>query len=98
PPTSSLFPYTTLFRSTCSRSDLVRPALGALRRAAPHGLAESPLRVAVENRHVRARLARARARDLRALPAAGALRAGARGRRSGRDRKSTRLNSSHVAM
>src|SRR3712207_9036728 len=69
PPRSTLFPYTTLFRSVGQRPR-VRPG-----------------RVAA--RALRSRAGRAGAA---AEPARGAARAGGRGR----DRKSTRLNSSHA--
>src|SRR3712207_8278490 len=67
PPRSTLFPYTTLFRS---EGDLVLRRLDLVRRLHP-GRAEP--------RRVRRQLPRAR-----------------RGPALGRDRKSTRLNSSHA--
>src|SRR2546426_4917839 len=65
PPRSTLFPYTTLFRSQNAMAGMARPAPSPRRRAA--------------HRHPRAPRGRA-----------------ARGRR--RDRKSTRLNSSHLVI
>src|SRR5947199_3797510 len=75
PPTSTLFPYTTLFRS---RGRLGRPAghHGELHRAGGRGGT------------------RAHARDLDAL---GAPAPGPR-ERPHQDRKSTRLNSSHLGI
>src|SRR5207302_8107125 len=79
PPTSTLFPYTTLFRS---RGRLLR-ATGRVTRPADH------------RGHLRGR-------DGRPLPpGAAVLRPAATGRLAaggGRDRKSTRLNSSHVKI
>src|SRR2546430_9258908 len=79
PPRSTLFPYTTLFRSTCSSSS--NPAIRAIRaalRRSPSGCWALPRTRSVP------------ARALRCKPATGD-----RSRRSKRDRKSTRLNSSH---
>src|SRR2546430_12403986 len=70
PPRSTLFPYTTLFRSVHRRRRLV----GVLRR--PAG----------EHQHPPPRGA-----DVRAVPMVRGVGGGA----GGRDRKSTRLNSSH---
>src|SRR3989442_5718297 len=67
PPRSTLFPYTTLFRSTTNLSDAVRPVVPADRAADRH-------------------------RGARLLPDLPRLRARAA------DRKSTRLNSSHVRI
>src|SRR5207253_8921275 len=75
PPRSTLFPYTTLFRSTGSRAALrARPA--ADRRRRPRRRRGDPAR-------------RRRAHRGRSGRAAGGIAA---------DRKSTRLNSSHVAI
>src|SRR3712207_8020253 len=81
PPRSTLFPYTTLFRS---RGD----AAGGARRARPGRLraARDP---AAATDHRPRRAARARARQP-GLPAHGP------GRPDRADRKSTRLNSSHA--
>src|SRR5687768_18301150 len=70
PPRSTLFPYTTLFRSARRGRRFRRP--GGRRRRPPH--------------HRPGRRAAGVARDLRRL---------CRGRGVVRDRKSTRLNSSH---
>src|SRR3712207_7263572 len=67
PPRSTLFPYTTLFRSPAKLVWLV-------------GLAGAPEEIGV----------------LILLRAASPVRAGRRGLPRGRDRKSTRLNSSHA--
>src|SRR5207249_5680531 len=89
PPTSTLFPYTTLFRSSVSRR---RP--GNLSRPSPGGGARKHHRVP----HVP---------DCRGALSAPAPADGARARArrvqsrvclSVRDRKSTRLNSSHVSI
>src|SRR2546430_8663407 len=78
PPRSTLFPYTTLFRSACrSRGRGARPA-----RVDPPGADAQ----AVEG---------APGSEGRARPGGCAHRARERGGRSARDRKSTRLNSSH---
>src|SRR3712207_7695062 len=73
PPRSTLFPYTTLFRSEADRRRHVRRAA---RRHGPHG-----------------RRARPGLHDL-ARAAGGAARGGGGG--PARDRKRTRLNSSHA--
>src|SRR5256885_10254340 len=77
PPRSTLFPYTTLFRSgrRQDREHLVRNAVP--RRPVP-----APLR------HLEGRDRRAHAR----------AREGARQGQGARDRKSTRLNSSHLVI
>src|SRR2546427_7046593 len=73
PPRSTLFPYTTLFRSGALVAHLARRG---------HGQADADMRVAaVEHR------------QLRHQPAHG--KGGAAGHMQPRDRKSTRLNSSH---
>src|SRR5687768_18011493 len=81
PPTATLFPYTTLFRSqqqvTPHRGVLFGPLPPALRR-----LVVARLDAVVPQRH-----------DLRGPRRQ--LRRAKRGQLSGRDRKSTRLNSSH---
>src|SRR3989442_8901227 len=81
PPRSTLFPYTTLFRSRRRRRDPVGPARGGRAGARPGG-----------GRFVRETGAR--------LQPSGRDRGGrAWGRRvSTSDRKSTRLNSSHVRI
>src|SRR5439155_26362174 len=71
PPRSTLFPYTTLFRSPCRPS--ARPGPGW--RARPVASQRAPDRRGREGQHHRAGR-----------------------RRRDRDRKSTRLNSSHVAI
>src|SRR5690349_22450426 len=76
PPTPTLFPYTTLFRSRRRRS-----ARDALRRPALRLVHELGRRAPD-------------ARDLSELP----RRHGRGDRRHGQDRKSTRLNSSHVEI
>src|SRR5207253_9593781 len=87
PPRSTLFPYTTLFRSEVvadevarrrhdDREGLRRVGQDAVRGAQDHGLVA----------HVRRR-GRAGERPRRRVE-----------REPGRDRKSTRLNSSHVAI
>src|SRR5438067_5674636 len=73
PPRSTLFPYTTLFRSAAGGAP--GPTAGA-----PGGCARSG------GRHVPARRG------------GGRLRAVRRRRQTARDRKSTRLNSSHVSI
>src|SRR5256885_9746839 len=80
PPRSTLFPYTTLFRSLL--------ALGRARRARP--LARRPARAEalVPPRRRRGRAARLRGHRVRGL----------QGRRDREDRKSTRLNSSHLVI
>src|SRR5207248_9751025 len=87
-PTSTLFPYTTLFRSPAGR----RPRLLAEARGGVGAAASDP------RRHARRLLSELRhlPRRRRALPRLRRSRRGGGGRvvRSG-DRKSTRLNSSH---
>src|SRR2546422_2622827 len=107
PPRSTLFPYTTLFRSRPDRSARGARAAGAGRGRAPDGLRarlgeprDLPGRRAagVRGRRGRGRGTgpRRRARSARgdAVRAALRLRAAA-GRAAAADRKSTRLNSSH---
>src|SRR2546427_5287277 len=77
PPRSTLFPYTTLFRSSPDRNEFAWPRVsGVARRRGGGGSMDRPTRVA-----------RRAIRRERVEPwVAG---------RNGRDRKSTRLNSSH---
>src|SRR5207249_9636609 len=75
PPTSTLFPYTTLFRSPVAAAPLRSPILQPAER-------------------LRQRLRR-EPRPVQRLPVARTPLAP--GRRGGGDRKSTRLNSSHVS-
>src|SRR3712207_7569316 len=84
PPRSTLFPYTTLFRSRGARPN--RPAEAV-------GLLPAPLGGARAREGGRVRGARPRLAETR--PAARA-RAGELGRLHRLDRKSTRLNSSHA--
>src|SRR3712207_8039311 len=80
PPRSTLFPYTTLFRSDDSSSSHARAPAGVRDRGADRrislrlGLCASPIRVAAGCAHQHARDALS----------------------SAEDRKSTRLNSSHA--
>src|SRR5439155_20749843 len=89
PPRSTLFPYTTLFRSSTHARDLL--ALGA-------GRPGSRPRQTRRRRRAVGRGPASRARSV------GRHRAGCQpvslppGTRAARDRKSTRLNSSHVAI
>src|SRR2546429_8594004 len=91
PPRSTLFPYTTLFRSRDeqSLSDALRPLVLPQERM-------SYLQTQVDIL-TSPKVARAVAQELRLAETPGALAAlGMRGGRGGRtDRKSTRLNSSH---
>src|SRR3712207_8138034 len=82
PPRSTLFPYTTLFRSVDDRAHALDPAVGDVE--GHH--ADQPA-VAVEEQRTRLPV------DLRAARGE-AARAGAEAQP--RDRKSTRLNSSHA--
>src|SRR5204863_9897111 len=90
PPTSTLFPYTTLFRSRHERG---------LRAVVPLRRTDG------RDRHVRKRSANL-GHDLRRQPPDGGARHGGRHQRHRRlvpravrrDRKSTRLNSSHVEI
>src|SRR3712207_8753379 len=74
PPRSTLFPYTTLFRSDPRRR---RPRQPRLRMRLPRGGGEDPARGG-------------------ASPPRRPVDGGGRGRLRRRDRKSTRLNSSHA--
>src|SRR5690349_23095377 len=90
PPTSPLFPYTTLFRSRAAARDLHRsPA-----RQAPDacGVLLSP------QQGLAVHLSRQRPRLRREFPLDGGPHVGAEVRRQSEDRKSTRLNSSHVEI
>src|SRR3712207_6868092 len=83
PPRSTLFPYTTLFRSRCPRKDLARgksPAPSAVRRSG------KPLKPEIGCREAAVGEGGHEAVDL----GGGGLEV------EGRDRKSTRLNSSHA--
>src|SRR5690349_24218232 len=89
PPRSPLFPYTTLFRSLAAgrdvQADLGDPLLGARLRL-PGRLVVGAQRVGA-GRLLVARVAAALARRVRARAKLAAV-----------DRKSTRLNSSHVEI
>src|SRR5947207_11621233 len=84
PPTSTLFPYTTLFRSEPRWRDARRRLVVA--RTARHG--------AARRRHRRFVAGRCREFRRGGVVAAAVLRA----RQRVRDRKSTRLNSSHTVI
>src|SRR5947199_4667253 len=77
PPRSTLFPYTTLFRSHAARPQLSGELARALRRRAGNAQLDD--------------VALAAGTWTRALSSA-------RSRESSRDRKSTRLNSSHLGI
>src|SRR2546427_7503526 len=83
PPRSTLFPYTTLFRSHQRRDARVVPAEGAVTVGRVHGVPGAEHVVAQPLRH-----------DLVVRPAVLEEGRTTRSWRSG-DRKSTRLNSSH---
>src|SRR5207249_6038058 len=83
PPTSTLFPYTTLFRSVGGRSRSEQPCPGARRGRGP-----SPWHAGGQHRH----------RGEPAQVLAPARPAWSRTARVEGDRKSTRLNSSHVSI
>src|SRR5256885_7648737 len=88
PPRSTLFPYTTLFRSVEVQQGLLDDVEHALARV------QRTERVLVDQLHAAAQLAQglaAQARDLGAFDADAA-------RRGPADRKSTRLNSSHLVI
>src|SRR5256885_8459511 len=74
PPRSTLFPYTTLFRSDPRAGGIAERALRRRQRGAPRELGGGVA---------------ARERDVGELPARSVVR---------RDRKSTRLNSSHLVI
>src|SRR5439155_25009081 len=96
PPRSTLFPYTTLFRSL-----LVVVDRGAvLRRLAARGVGVHAAATAASDRTDHDRGARVPARPGLARPRQRARRLfpDARATRHPEDRKSTRLNSSHVAI
>src|SRR2546426_1352647 len=82
PPRSTLFPYTTLFRSLCQALGRWDEALTALERLARGALTDSRLRATVHLRAGRIAIERL-GDDERALA---------------QDRKSTRLNSSHLVI
>src|SRR5437870_8518570 len=83
PPGSPLFPYTTLFRSR-----------GGARRGDDDVAVGEPVLCQLGAQRVASRVVP----DHRDQPALGADRRHVRGDRGRRDRKSTRLNSSHVAI
>src|SRR5256885_8828112 len=85
PPRSTLFPYTTLFRSTVRETRGAPPTLALVREHA-RGRWQVPRR---QDPRVRRRWAR---------PVPLCVPEGARGRDDGPDRKSTRLNSSHLVI
>src|SRR3712207_8830086 len=85
PPRSTLFPYTTLFRSRAERAHPSRPRL--------HG-GEARLGRRLGGRFERQRRERRRSGDELARRRPAALRGGGGPRRG--ERKSTRLNSSHA--
>src|SRR3712207_7586568 len=91
PPRSTLFPYTTLFRSRRPAGLLPRPGVAELvRRAAPDDDDRA-------GRAARAGRQQEALEGRRPAPAAGPDRGDVgRAARAGRDRKSTRLNSSHA--
>src|SRR5439155_25847875 len=78
PPASTLFPYTTLFRSRARRLShtLTEPVLAPVRRVLP------PVRIGSVSLDLAFTVVQARSSDTEPI----------------RDRKSTRLNSSHVAI
>src|SRR3989442_10062722 len=80
PPRSTLFPYTTLFRSRADRPRAVHPLSGA-----PHESASSLFCLWPGNFRL-------------AGSGAGGPHGSSRGRQAAADRKSTRLNSSHVRI
>src|SRR5436190_3437345 len=82
PPHSTLFPYTTLFRSRCkqARNNRTHPA-----RFAPQPLRHVPVKAVDEQRHENHRSNEVGRHSQRAAPHPG-------------DRKSTRLNSSHTVI
>src|SRR3989454_6406658 len=84
PPRSTLFPYTTLFRSRDREAGVARP--GVRRRAPPESLA-CVLGRRAEGDHARAEHEGRHPQQVRR-----------RERRVAQDRKSTRLNSSHLVI
>src|SRR5207253_6139830 len=94
PPTPALFPYTTLFRSRCPRRR-ASPAAGRRHDARGGQRQRAVLHACERSYAVPARRPPALAAAVLAVPT-GAR--GARSRAAARDRKSTRLNSSHVAI
>src|SRR5690606_39797805 len=87
PPASTLFPYTTLFRSPASGGDRQRLPPHYFRRAQPAARGRQYLAAAPQFPQLAA-----------ALRAGGTLAADQRTGHGQRDRKSTRLNSSHVKI
>src|SRR5690606_39599776 len=94
PPRSRLFPYTTLSRSVERRGAGGGPTVGAARARRPRPAA-ARVRAAQGRRQ---RLVRERLRPLHRLAAHSVAAASVRARSRDRDRKSTRLNSSHVKI
>src|SRR5207253_10951529 len=97
PPESTLFPYTTLFRSRVRAGGEVRDHVAAVRV----GAADADARAGIDDRPDRrpARLVDVAADEVRG--AGGRAEVERRLRGAGavfQDRKSTRLNSSHVAI
>src|SRR5205814_9791782 len=94
PPTSTLFPYTTLFRSQQPvQADAAR---GHLRRQ--HGGAAGRATARLESQGDAAGLPRAPPRGGDAAHALRPARGDEEGAHPGGDRKSTRLNSSHLGI
>src|SRR5205807_7194083 len=96
PPTSTLFPYTTLFRSQCfaSRRSPIRSRLAPLGKPCKHtrlptSVAAPATCVAADRRSEQPR----QSTFARMRPVGGGSH-----RRFKRDRKSTRLNSSHLVI
>src|SRR5256885_12355719 len=85
PPRSTLFPYTTLFRSLGARHERARAAAARRRRAGGDARERRLRHVLLDHQ-----LPGGAARDLVRQPADQASRRG--------DRKSTRLNSSHLVI
>src|SRR5690606_40092120 len=87
-----LFPYTTLFRSTSPTQPDTRGGMGdpVRRRATDQDVLEAPPDMVAGEQRSRAELARDHRRGRRSGERGGP--------RRGRDRKSTRLNSSHVKI
>src|SRR3712207_9079687 len=92
PPRSTLFPYTTLFRSELPRDRAVVAAHHPLRGLAAHAPGGGDLQVEVDLGA--ALLPRERVRVVLVL--GGGRHGKRRGGGQGQDRKSTRLNSSHA--
>src|SRR2546426_7132011 len=79
PPRSTLFPYTTLFRSRCAR------------KAGPRGRGAAAVRGAKNEKIGRSKAVQGRHGRSRAVK-------GRHAHRNTQDRKSTRLNSSHLVI